>query len=321
MKELAILTLFFGLAVTACGGDGGGGTSGPAQVSTLAYVVTQCHEERGGIGYVASSAVWVRQGERPPVKVVEYPAGQPPIGGFCTLFGQYRDGLSSIYVGALQRLGVSPDGSLVVFEVTDDFSVYTHVIPEEQQGIFAVRADGSGLHKVADHSRDPPFRIDWRCVFPNAPGCAGAADYHTDFGFSPDNRRIAYTDLGVGDTGEETPQVFTLDLTTLERQQVTKLPPLPMCRGESNDPPDCVQPTAPPLSLPSFLDDTTITYARGRGNSFLGGGLFTVKLNANGTPAEEAQAVPVVALPGGGLVPVFEITGGDPYASTAGVPG
>ena len=49
--------------------------------------------------------------------------------------------------------------------------------------------------------------------------------------------------------------------------------------------------------------------------------MFTVGLNADGTPQGEPQAVPVVAAPGGALVPVFEITGAEIYAMTVPVPG
>jgi hypothetical protein len=301
-RTLALVGLL--LALVACGGDGGGSQhqqDGPAQVSTLAYVVTRCHEDRGGTGSSGSSgsqALWMRQGDQPPVKIAEFAVGQPPSGGFCALFGQARNGSNSALFGALGRLGVSPDGSLVVFEVTDDFSVFTHVVPEDQQGIFVVHGDGSGLHKVADHSKDAQ---------------------RASFEFSPDGRRIVSTDLGPSDSGDEASQVFTLDLASGERRQVTHLPRLPECSGHSDDSPDCVQPTTPSVSFPSFLDDTTIAYTRGRGNSNIGGGLFTVKLNANDT--EEPQATRVVPLPGGGVVPVFEITSAEPSATTVVMPG
>jgi len=309
------------LALSACGGDGGGSSPPPneAQVSTLAYVVTRCHEEKGGTGWAASQALWVRQGDREPVKIKEYPGGPPPIGGFCRLWGNGRDGASSTVVGTFQRLGVSPDGALVVFEVTDDFSVLTPVVPAEEQGFFAVRPDGSGLHKVADHSNDPAFRVAWGCAFANARGCS-AGNVWNGLEFSPNGRRVVYTDLGPSDTGEEAPQVFTLDLTTNEHQQVTFLPRLPECHGQSDDPPDCVDPVVFPTFAPSFLAEKTILYSRGRGSNEVGGGQFTVKLNAHGDP-DEPQTVPVVAGPNGVVIPVFEITGVEAYGMKAVVPG
>ncbi len=293
--------------------------NGPAQVSTLAYVVTRCHEGKAEAGYSGSQALWVRQGDREPVKIVEFVGGQPPIGGFCRLFGNSRIGSTSAIIGAFQRLGVSPDGSTVVFEVTDDFSPFTHVVSPEQQGIFAVHADGSGLHRVADHSNDPAFRIDWRCAFANAPGCA--AFLPEPFEFSPNGRRVVYTDLGPSDTGEEASQVFTLDLATGARQQVTHVLRLPECRGQSDDPPDCVQRGSMPIWAITFVDDTTIAYDRARGNGGEDWGVFTVTLNADGTPQGEPQAVQVVSFGEGVVIPIFEITGAEAYAFIAVVPG
>ena len=71
------------VAVAACGGDGGGSSSpnGSAQVSTLAYVVSRCHEEKRGANFSGSQTLWVQRGDEPPVKITEVPFGQPPIGG------------------------------------------------------------------------------------------------------------------------------------------------------------------------------------------------------------------------------------------------
>ena len=320
MKRIALATLFFGLALAACGGDGDGSHPlGPAQVSTLAYVITRCHEEKAGGGASFSQALWVRQGDRLPVKIVEYVGGQPPIGGFCRLFGQSRAGGTSVVSGTFQRLGVSPDGSLILFEVTDDFSTFTHMLPEDQQGIFAVRPDGTGLHKVAAHSQDPCFRVYWPCVVaPDAPACSSgtAVTTSTIFDFSLDGRHVTYTDLGPTQTGDKTPQVVTLDLATGEPKPVTHLPPLPVsptCVGQDTG---CVHPSIPPVRLPTFLGDTTIAFQRGGGASPFGGGVFTVK--ADGT--EEPKPVQTLALPGGAVVPIFQITS-EPYATAALVPG
>ena len=310
------------LALAACGGDEGGSSpppDGPAPISTLAYVVTRCHEEKGGTNSSFSQALWIRRGDREPLKIVEYALGQPPIGGFCRLWGESRASLAAPLLGAFQRIRFSADGSQVLFEVTDDFSVNTHVVPEDQQGIFVVGIDGTGLHKVARHSNDPCIRVYWPCVFArDAEECASCAPLinQCGFGASPDGRRIAYTDLGPSPTGEQASQVFTLDLVTGERQQVTHLPLLPVlpdCVGADTD---CVFPSKHPITTPRFLGNPTIAYGRGRGCSTFGGGTFTVP--ADGT--EEPQAVPVVALPGGGVVPVFQITG-QPYAAEATLPG
>lgn len=310
-------TVFTLAALAACGGGDGGGSAvpPPAQISTLAYVTSSCHDREKGGDLSASQALWVRRGEGPPVKIAEFAWGEPTLGApYCTLYGQGRYGEGSLPAGAFQRLGVSPDGSLVVFEVTDQLSIFTHVIPEEQQGIFAIRADGTDLRKLAAPSKDACFRVDWACVFAGAPGCA-TLDFWTTLEFSPGGRHIVYTDLGPSRTGEA-PQVFTLEIATGVRQQLTHLPPLPLCAGSSGDTTDCVTPAVLPISYSSFLDDTTVAFTRGKGDSTLGGGLFTVK--ADGT--EEPRPVPVVALPSGALVPVFEITGAEPYASVIRVP-
>ena len=308
-------------AVTGCGGDGGGGSSPQpeAQVSTLAYVVTRCHEEKGGRNGSASQTLWIRQGNREPVKIVEYTLGQPAIGGLCRLWGQNRSSVAAPILGAFQRTRFTADGSQFLFEVTDDFSVNAHVIPEDEQGIFAVRADGSGLRKIAPHSEDPCMRVYWPCVFaPDAPQCASCTQGKNEcfFGASPDGSRIAFADLGPSLSGEEASQVFTLDLNTGERQQVTRLPPLPVspaCVGQDTD---CVYPSLHPITAPGFFGNTTSIYQRGRGCSTFGGGTFTVKADGR----EEPVAVPVVALPGGTVVPVLQITG-DPYPAVATVPG
>jgi hypothetical protein len=306
------------LSLAACGGgESGAPPPPPGQISTLAYVTSSCHDREDGGDLSASQAFWIRRGEGPPVKIAEFAWGEPTIGApYCTFYGQGRYGEGSLPAGAFQRLGVSPDGSLVIFEVTDQHSIFTHVIPEEQQGIFAIRADGTALRKLAAPSKDACFRVDWACVFgAGEPGCM-AVDPWPTLEFSPGGRHIVYTDLGSSRTGEEAPQVFTLEIATGVRQQLTHLPPLPLCAGSSGDTADCVKPGVRPLSVASFLDDATVAFLRGKGYSAQDGGLFTLK--ADGT--EEPQLVPVVALPGGGVVPVFEITSAEPYASIISVP-
>ena len=307
------------LAFAACG-DGGGSSpppNGPAEVSTLAYVVSRCHEEKGGRNSSFSQTLWIRQGNREPVKIAEFAGGQPAIGGLCHKWGQGRASIAAYLLGAVQRTRFTADGAQCLFEVTDDFSVNAHVIPEEQQGIFAVHTDGSNLRKIAPHSQDACFRVYWRCVFaPDAPECAScaASTLICGFGASPDGHRVSYTDLGPGPTGDA-PQVFTLDLGSGQREQVTHLPPVPVspaCVGQDTD---CVFPGIVPLSRTGFLGNATIRYERGRGCSTFGGGVFTVA--ADGT--EEPQPVQTVAL-GGAVVPVFQITG-EAYPAAATVPG
>ena len=104
------------LALAACGGGGGSDSPPPepASLRTLAYVVTSCHEDKQSSTFRQS--LRIRRGEAAEVTVAEIPPIRlPPFAGFCHLFGQYRVGLASIAVGGFQRMGISPDGSSVVF--------------------------------------------------------------------------------------------------------------------------------------------------------------------------------------------------------------
>src|SRR5262249_9733357 len=124
----------------------------------------------------------------------------------CALIGSARSGfVSSPIVGAFQRIGASPDGRHVVFEVTDDFS-RTNLLPSGQQkGIFIVRADGRGLRRLGPASRDPAFRL---ATDPTSP-LGVRVDVWIGLPFSPDGRTVVLTDLGPGPTGEEAVQIFT----------------------------------------------------------------------------------------------------------------
>ena len=303
------------LTLAACGGNGGAPPTGPAQISTIAYVVTQCRE--GPEGFSGSQALWVRRGERPALKLVEVALGEPPFSGICGLFASSRSGSSASAVGSLQRLAVSPDGSLVLFELTDDFSPLTPVLSDEQEGIFVVRSDGTGLRRITRQSGDVWFRVDWACVLGGGFPCTGS---NADPEFDPDGRWVTYTDLGPSQIGEEAPQVVAVDVTTGEREQVTHLPPLPICEAQPQPSEDCVRRAVPPVAWPSFLDDRTIAYVRGKGDSAIGGGLFTVQRRADGSWGEPEEA-PEVGLEGGIVIPVYQITGAEPSATTNLVPG
>jgi hypothetical protein len=43
--------------------------------------------------------------------------------GLCGLVARNREGFGSVIAGAFQRLGVTPDGSGVVFEVSNEFAL------------------------------------------------------------------------------------------------------------------------------------------------------------------------------------------------------
>lgn len=261
----------------------------------------------------------MRQGDRTPVKVYEFSGGQPPYAGLCKLWGLNGIGGEQVYISSIQRLGISQDGSLFVLELTDDFSIFTHVMADDQKGIYTVRADGSELRKIAPPSRDPMFRIDWPCKLdPQCTHVASTGFFY--FPFSGDGRLVLYTDVAMSEAGEAAPQIFTLAVASGERRQITDLPPLPLCDDPSHTAADCVQPWVLPISPWWFLNERTIAFNRGGGRLVTGGGVFTVTLAADGGPDGAPQAVRLVPLPGGTLVPVFEITG-EPSALVGELPG
>jgi hypothetical protein len=173
---------------------------------------------------------------------------------------------------------VSPDGSQVVFEVTDftESPGPSHVLSDEQKGIFAVRSDGTGLRRLAPASRESPFSLPF-------------------FGFSPNGRTIAYTDRGPSRNDEDAIQIFTLDLATGERRQVTQLPP-----------------TVPEGTYgPLFVDDQTtafFTYADVDGQN-PDGELISVRVNT--TDGALTVDPPPIAIPGSEVLTTFRITGSE----------
>src|SRR5436190_8303089 len=79
----------------------------------------------------------------------------------CVAYGRSFLGTLSVLVFPLQRLGVSPDGSGVVFEVNDDLSLSRLTsLPPEQKGFFFVRSDGRGGRYLGAASRDASLRVE-----------------------------------------------------------------------------------------------------------------------------------------------------------------
>jgi len=201
---LGVLLLIAALAPTPA-------VAGKARVRTLAYVVSECRSDAAGL--TGRQELRIRRGNRPPVTVMAFEPGEPvpdPL-ALCRNFGEYRNGQNSMVAAPLQRLGVSPDGSTVVFEVTSEFAVFPLVtVPPGREGIYVVRADGRGLRRLGPPSRDPMFRV---VPEPSSPiGVFFLAS--GDFSFSPDGRKVVYTDIGPGPSGEDTIQVVTLTLAS-----------------------------------------------------------------------------------------------------------
>jgi hypothetical protein len=181
----------------------------------------------------------------------------------------------------------------VVFEVTAEFALFPLVpVPAGQEGIYVVRADGRGLRRLGPPSRDPMFRITPE---PSSP-IGVFFPVSGEFRFSPDGRKVVYTDIGPGPAGEDAIQIVTLDLATGRRTQVTHLP-----KGSG------VPPGEPDTWAPRFVTNDRIafgTYANPDGRH-PGFAYFTV-----GTDGSRLRSVPLpVASPESHVVPRFGISG------------
>jgi len=292
-----LLTLALLGALAACGGSGSGGAAPPgeAAIRTLAYAVTECHED--ATSFSGRQSLRIRRGDLSPVTVAEIPIlmlayDDPAARRFCSIFGAYRSGANSVYAFPLQRLGVSPDGSGVVFEVTFEFSILAALgvpnsLAPDQEGIFFVRADGTGLRRLGRASREPSQRLL---------GIPSPSYLFPFFSFSPDGRAVTFTDHP---DGEDAPQVVVLDIASGERRTATKL---------LDAPPDPSNPALPGILPPFFLDDETIGFysrATPRGSN-PEGATFRFSVKTDGT---ELTRLPEPVLPANGhLVPAFVIT-------------
>jgi hypothetical protein len=126
----------------------------------MAYVVTECRES--GQNLFVRQALMVRRGDCDPVTVMEFTVPQPVLDpfGLCRVYGEFRTGDGSMITGAFQRLGVSPDGRTVVFEVTTDTDLFPILsVPRDQRGFYRVGSNGNGLRRLAPASREPAFRL------------------------------------------------------------------------------------------------------------------------------------------------------------------
>jgi hypothetical protein len=276
----------------------------PAAIRTLAYAVSDCRVDAAGF-VVARQALRIRRGDRDPITAVEFPPSEPMPDpqGLCYGYGTSLWGSSSVVAFPLQRLGVSPDGSGVVFEVNDEFSIMAPSrLSPEQKGIFFVRSDGQRLRRLGPASRDPSFHLAQ--LFINGP------KYFWEnwvlsppILFSPDGRRIALTDLGPGPGGEEAVQIFVLDLATGERRQVTRLPSGTPPRPGPGDAPYFL------TCCPKFIDNETILFqsfvdpdGSNPEHNFVA---FTVRIDGS-----RLTPLPMpVAAPDSHLVPSFAVTG------------
>jgi hypothetical protein len=272
----------------------------PAAIRTLAYVLNECQVDPAGLG-VERQQLRIRRGDREPITVVEFGSSEPTPAGMlgqetvCQVYGELRVGAASVAVGALQRLAVSPDGSGVVFEVNQKFSILPPptVLSPDQEGFFFVRSDGGGLRRLGPASRAVSFALP---PDPTSPTGFSLA-LLSRLTFSPNGRRIAFEDLGPGPGGEAV-QIVVVDLLTGQRTQVTHLP---------SGPP--VDPRYPDSCCPQLIDNETV--------------LFRTLLDLDGSnPEHDLTAITVridgsrfkpvarpVAPPGSRVVPTFGVAG------------
>ena len=290
----------FVLVLIACGGGCGGGdsppTSGAASTGTLAYVMTECRDDQAGTVYLLHQDLRIRHGDR-EVAVAPIPElGPLQIGGLCRAQSRgARLGLNSVELGAFMRLNVNSDGSAVAFEVTDAFSYFRNVLTPEQQGIFFVRPDGTGMRRLGPPSRQPSFSADLNFLFPN------------ELAFSPNGRTIVYTDRVQDAGGTEMNQIVTIDVATGRPFQVTHLPPT------------AATPQFPAACCPLFLDDDTILFGTLANPDGLNptGEFAGFAIKADGSDLKR-DLRPIVE-PDSHIDPTFHITGDRPAVGSVGL--
>ena len=216
-------------------------------------------------------------------------AASPP----CATFGFTRWGGFSVVSYPLQRLGVSPDGSGVVFEVNDEFLKSPSLSPE-QNGMFFVRSDGRGLRRLGPPSHEVSHRQNEEAI-------GGSFAFSPPMFFSPNGRRVAFTDIGPGPSGPAV-QIVVLDLATGKRTQVTHLP--------SGTPPSNLFGEFFLTCCPAFVDDDTVlfqTFVDPDGsNPDHRLAAFSVRIDGSGL-----KAVPTpIAATGSEVIPSFGVFGG-----------
>jgi len=154
----------------------------------------------------------LRSGDSDPKTVLEIDSLANLEPGYCDFVGRERFGAFFADGGAFQRVAVSPDGTSIVFEVSNLSSTQ---IPPEDSGFFAVHADGSGLRRLAPPSARRTFLSS-----------GGAIQTFPDLAFSPSGGRVVYTDAGPTDDPQVT-AIALLDVQTGERHLIPGIPPLP----------------------------------------------------------------------------------------------
>ena len=278
----------------------------PAAIGTLAYVLSECREDAGQ-SFVGRQELRIRQGDREPITVATLGPSNPtpdPL-GLCRAYSESGFGSESVVMFPLQRLGVSPDGSAVVFEVNDQSPFFRPIsVSPEENGFFLVRADGSQPpRRLGPPSRDPSFRVADPLVLDD--GLGNIYTLSPPIAFSPNGRLIAFTDVGPGPDGTDAVQIVVLDLGAdpPKRTQLTQL---------SSGTSPATFPGGSPLFVtccPRFIDDRTVgfqTYTDPDGsNPERQFAAFTVGIDGRGLKPVPKPAVPADSH----VVPSFGVVG------------
>lgn len=288
-------TLALSLVLAACGG-GDGGTASPsttAPIGTLAYVQTACRDTPDGV-FSATQELRVQRNDGAALTLARVDAiGSEDLWGLCEVYGTNRLGAIALAFGGFTRLGVDPAGTIVLYEVTDAFSaVEQPFVPAEDEGIFSVRIDGSTRRGLG-----PPSRV----------ASIGDTLASPNYGFSPSGRLVGFEDLGPGPQGEEAVQVFTMDVDTGARRQITRLPAAPVAGLDGT-------------YFWSFVDEHTMLFITSANPDGLNPGEEVTPFTV-GVESGTLTNVSVTPVPGGVFTPTFVITGGARIVGSAPVAG
>jgi hypothetical protein len=276
------------------------GIGGCAAIRTLAWVVNECRTD----GAILHQSLRVRRGNCAPVTVMDLELSVVPdqlefFNYLCGLWVDTRYGDVGSLIGVFQRMTAMPDGSGVVFEVTDAVGQPVRLFtlpPEIEKGFYFVRADGTGLRRLGPPSEVPIIVYFLSSAAKIGFALGGLVVPNSDI--SPDGRRFVFTDWGPGPVGEKAIQVVTLDLATGKRTWVTRFP------ATEKPPPNGY------TAFPRFVDNDTILVTSSVDPDGLNpNGYFTgFVINTDGTGLQ-ILATPVPPA-GGRADPRFVVAGG-----------
>jgi hypothetical protein len=207
----------------------------------------------------------------------------------CERWGKFRDGATAVAVGAFQRLGVTPDGRTVLFELNTRVAEPSIAAPRfsvPEEGIFAVGPDGH-VRALGPASAEKAYRYG-----SILPGFADAVDTtFTSFSFSPNSRYVAFSDRGPGVDASDAAQIVVMNLGSGKRRQLTHFVA-----------PKAENPTGA-NALAVFLDDDTlVVFGHGQPPS----DFFRVRRNGG-----DLRAIypPPLDVAGGMIAPSFALVG------------